>query len=241
MQTGSIRYYLSILAQVLTLSAAQAQSTEGFLRDDDAAHATSASVLLPSFIGTCGRTSTALCAMSGDPVESIHNTVTLQIPDFKIEDLATHVHVMVGVSESGEVFGSTLIDEFGMMYSQDTQIRQPGGDFPQAVDKQYFFVITALSTLEARVTLDLFEVRLWPLLRSLQLGIENGVRRATASSYRSGTGMQVHGGQQLIQADIRLSIHGERLSIDEVLDIIYLETGCVVEQTAEALVVVACP
>src|SRR5690606_32205813 len=99
-----IRYYLSILAQALTLSAAQAQPTEGVLRDDDAAHATSASVLLPSFIGTCGRTSTALCAMSGDPVESIHNTVTLQVPDFKIEDLATHVHVMVGVSESGEVF-----------------------------------------------------------------------------------------------------------------------------------------
>jgi hypothetical protein len=168
-------------------------------------------------------------------------TVTLQIPDFKPEDRETHVYVLSDVHGYGSGGGSVSADENGLLSKQEVDRSSLPGIAADEEAAQYYFTALDVATLEARVTLDLYQVRLWPFLSSLQSAIQMGTQMATRAQFVPGVRGPRVSGDRLKYQDVRVSIQGEHMTLDEVLDAVYLDSGCIVDQQAEALVLASCP
>jgi hypothetical protein len=174
------------------------------------------------------------------PVPVNYRTVSLQIPDFTPGDEERHVYVLANIRESGSGAGTVFADENGILEKQEGFIPSSlGGNVPEA-EPQYYFVSVDVATLDARFTLDLHQVNLVPLLKSLQSAEQMGKRAATRSQGFPRTDRSNM--QDLLHyRELTLSIQGEHLTLDEVLDAIYLASGCIVDQDGETLVVASCP
>lgn len=170
------------------------------------------------------------------PGKVVWKTVTFQIPDFKPGDQETHAYQISGISDNSSGGGSAQADEYGILQKEE-RIR-PG--IQGEAETQYYFTAVDINTLEARVTLDLYEARLWPFLNSLQSALHTGTRMATRARWAPGQRPPVIMGDRQFRNQ-RLSIQGDNLTVEEVLDKLYQNTGCIVDLEAEGLVVASCP
>jgi len=181
-----------------------------------------------------------LCSIVGEPgQEPVWKTVTLEIPDFTAADMENKVYVMSHVGTHSSGGGSVFPDADGYLSKQeiDPASLPPGTDRDEA---QYYFTAIDIDTLEARVTLDLYQVGLFPLLNSLQSAVLMGERMALRSNVPPGRrGPRVGGNADFME--VQVSVRGEHLTIDEVLDAIYLDSGCIIDQTDAMLMVASCP
>jgi hypothetical protein len=163
-------------------------------------------------------------------------TVTIQVPEFEEGDKDTHVYIVSGVHQGGcSGSGTGHPDEYGLI--EENVAYGPATDEDPC---QYYLIVMDNKTLEARITLDLYEVKLVPFLASLETSISLGVRVATRSRSASSAA------SQLLKAirqypDQRISIRGDNLTLDEVLDRVYQDTGCIVNREAAGIALASCP
>jgi hypothetical protein len=162
-------------------------------------------------------------------------TVTFQIPEFQPGDQETHVYVVSRISNNGAGGGSAQADEYGILRDEVLVTQLQGEE-----ETQYYFTAVDIDTLEARVTLDLYEVELRRFLNSFQNALQMG-RRAASGTRLNMTAVRSMMAELMKYRDQKLSIQGENLTVDELLDKLYQETGCIVDQEAEGLVIANCP
>lgn len=208
----------------------------------------------PATAGCSGAEPAVPCTLPGMPAQKVRQTIALQIPDFKPEDLLDQVYVLAYVGEKGSGTDNPPVAADGVLYKHIMERQVPAGTVVLEQNYQYYLAGVDSETQQARYTLDLHEVRLWPFLASLQATRRSGsaqlselwqrqgkpARPLAVQPFGPGMGPGVQGDQQLMQADIFLSLQGEHLSLDEVLDTVYLETGCAVEPTVVAMVITSC-
>jgi hypothetical protein len=170
-------------------------------------------------------------------IERKIKTISIQVPEFKQGDEDTHVYVVSGVFQGGCSGSSTTQpDEYGLV-EQTVEISEASADNNSC---QYYLLVMNSKTLEPRVTLDLYEVKLVAFLSSLETAMHLGVRAATGqrSTNPLGSGLRNANRQY---GEERLSIRGDNLTIDELLDAVYQNTGCIVNRETEGMVLASCP
>ena len=163
-------------------------------------------------------------------------TLSIPVPDFKPGDENTHVYVVSGILQSGCSGASTAHpDEYGLIEEMVAVSEASAG----GNSCQYYLMVMDNKTLDTRVTLDLYQVKVVPFLTSLEGAMQFGVRVATKqrSAYSPGSGL---GDAHTQYRERYLSIRGDNLTIDEVLDRIYQNTGCIVDREAERMALASC-
>jgi hypothetical protein len=142
-----------------------------------------------------------------------------------------------GMGSSGRVahpdkYGTLEYQEIGHPYTQleTRNVEQP----------QYYLTAIDRNTLEAHVTLDLHEVMLLPFLTSLNVVLQEASSYVTPGT-RLRMGPSVADEDRIRYLDYRVSIRGDNLAIDEVLDTLYQNSGCIVDRKAEQVMLASCP
>lgn len=163
--------------------------------------------------------------------------VSFQISDFKPGDENTHVYIVSGIAQAGCSGGGTARpDEYGLIQERVGESQRIFQD-----DRcQHFMIAMDKESFETRITLDLYEVGLAPFLASLEMAMNSAVRVTT----RSRTNIPrppwwVARHEQYKEQ--RVSIRGDNLTVDEVLDNIYQNSGCTVSSRPEGFMVDGCP
>jgi hypothetical protein len=175
-----------------------------------------------------------------DPVcpEITLKTVTMQVPEFKPGDENTHVYIVSGVHQAGcSGSGTAHPDEHGL-------IEEGVGTSEARTDQddcQHHLVVMDEETFESRITLDLHEVKLIPFLTSLEAAMHFGVGIATGDRSRPATFFSRWSSVGKVYGERRLSIRGDNLTIDELLDKVFQNTGCVVNREEEGMTLASCP
>ncbi len=180
------------------------------------------------------------CSTNGvNPCRQITmKTVTMQVPQFKPGDQDRHVYIVSSVHQAGcSGSGTAHPDEYGL-------IKEGVGASGAMADKescQYHLVVVDKQTLESRITLDLYEVKLIPFMTSLEGAMHFGVGIATGDRFRPSRFFARWSNATREHGELRLSIRGDNLTIDELLDKVYQNTGCVINREAEGLMLASCP
>ena len=165
-------------------------------------------------------------------------TVTMQVPEFKPGDQDTHVYIVSSVHQGGcSGSGTAHPDEYGLI----EEGVGPSDAGAEKEDCQYHLVVMDKKTLESRITLDLYEVKLVPFMTSLEGAMHFGVGIATGDRFRPSTFFARWSNATRTYGERRLSIRGDNLTIDELLDKVYQNTGCVINREAEGLALASCP
>jgi hypothetical protein len=144
---------------------------------------------------------------SAEPVS--FKTVTLQVPGFKPGDQDTHVHFTSRLSDDRSGGGFAKVDEYGIAHLE--QAINPG---TQQEEMQYYLTSVGINTREARMSLDLHDVKLWPFLNSLQRALFMANRQATNAGLTIPQRIPRVNGDRQKYADKRLNIQGENLTIE---------------------------
>lgn len=164
-------------------------------------------------------------------------TVTIQVPEFKPGDENTHVYIVSSVHQSGcSGSGTAHPNEYGLI---EEGVGIAGARTGQE-ECQYHLVVMDKETFEPRVTLDLYEVKLIPFLTSLEAAMHFGIGIATGNRSRPATFFSGWSSAGKAYGDRRLSIRGDNLTIDELLDKVYQKTGCVVNRAEEGMTLASC-
>lgn len=163
--------------------------------------------------------------------------VTLEVPDFEPADAHTDVYIVTAINANGSDSGAVEPDRYGIVqYQVRTGVAGASGD-----PWQYYLTATNLDTRETRVTFDIHEVKLLPFLTSLNAVLNLTRRLRPPLRVKAGTGRPVVNVDMLSRyQDHRVSIRGENLTIDEILDELYRNTGCTVNEDARRLVLANC-
>jgi hypothetical protein len=165
-------------------------------------------------------------------------TVTMQVPEFKPGDRDTHVYIVSSVHQSGcSGSGTAHPDEYGLIEEGVGAVEER----KDMEDCQYHLVVMDKKTLEVRITLDLYEVKLIPFMTSLESAMHFGSGIATGDRSRPATFFSRWSSAARAYGERRLSIRGDNLTIDELLDKVYEDTGCIVTREAEGLALASCP
>lgn len=223
-----------LLSAILAMSSAIAQTNSNSPQQSPSAPAPGLQV--QRIVNECAQSATGT-QCSAILREHITKVVSFQVKDFMPGDEDTHVYVVSGIQQAGCTgAGTAKPDESGFIEERvgraETDLRED--------DCQHYLIVMNKNSFETRITLDLYEVGLAPFLASLESAMQFAVRVATKTRMTV-PGPPWGGSRHQQYKNHRVSIRGDNLTVDEVLDNIYQNSGCIVRRQPEGLMVESCP
>jgi hypothetical protein len=110
-------------------------------------------------------------------------------------------------------------------------------------ETQCYLTAMDINSREVQVSLDLHDAKLLSFLSSLQLALQMATRIATRIATKTKPALRARlpmiSGDRQRYRDQRLSIQGENLTVEELLDKVCQTTGCNVSQDAAGGLVIA--